>query len=353
MNLSDYVRVMPKAELHVHLQGATQPETLLHLAERSGIALPASTVEGIREWYTFQDFDHFLSIYDLICECFRSGEDIELALREFSAGQAAQNIRYTEVTFTPPRRIPWLEQLAALRRGREWALTEHGVIVSIILDIPREYDAATGSLVADWAIDGSRAGVVVGLGLGGPEKGNPAARFAGAFEKARAAGLPTTLHAGEVVGPESIWDALAHGYAARIGHGVRCLEDSRLVEHLRDRQVPLEVSPTSNVLLGVCPSLAEHPLPRLLDAGLYVTLNSDDPPMFNTSLTDEFLRCAEVFGWGVERVEQLTLNALRVAFYPERQALVEQYLAEFARLREQFGIQTGEPTEESTAHIGL
>lgn len=351
MNLSDYVRVMPKAELHVHLQGATQPETLLHLAERNGITLPAETVEGIREWHTFQDFDHFLSVYDLICECFRSGEDIELALREFSAGQAAQNIRYTEVTFTPPRHIPWPEQLAALRRAREWALAEHGIIVNLILDIPREYGAEVGSLVAGWAIDGSRAGVVVGLGLGGPEKGNPAARFADAFEKARAAGLPTTLHAGEVVGPESIWDALAHGYAARIGHGARCLEDPRLVEHLRDRQVPLEVSPTSNVLLGVCPSLAEHPLPRLLDAGLYITLNSDDPPMFNTTLTDEFIRCAETFGWGIERIEQLTLNALRVAFYPERQTLVEEYMAEFARLREQFGVETGEPTESAT-HIG-
>ena len=326
---------MPKVELHVHLQGATQPATLLQLAQRHHIPLPAQTLEDMRRWYSFRDFDHFIDVYDLICECFRTGEDIELAFREFCVGQAAQNIRYTEVTFTPPRRIVWSEQLAALQRGRDWAREELGIIVNVILDIPREHDADVGNLIADWVIDGAQDGVVVALGLGGPEVGNLAARFAEAFDRVRAAGISTVLHAGEHVGPESIWDALHNGHSARIGHGVRCLEDPVLVAHLRDQQIPLEICPTSNVLLKVCKTLDDHPLPRLMEAGLLVTINSDDPPMFNITLTDELIQCANTFGWDAARMEQLTLGALRVAFYPERQALIDDYRTAFLQLRQQ------------------
>jgi aminodeoxyfutalosine deaminase len=142
-------------------------------------------------------------------------------------------------------------------------------------------------------------------------------------------------HAGETVGPESIWGALRALDAVRIGHGVRCLEDAALVEELRARQIPLEVCPTSNVCLGVAPSIGEHPLPRLLAEGLYVTLNSDDPPMFNTTLTDEYLAVARAFGWGAAELEQLTLNAVRAALLPaaERADLEAQFAAEFAQLR--------------------
>ena len=334
MTLRDFIKAMPKAELHVHLQGGTQPETLLRLAQRHHIPVPAQTLDEMRKWYTFRDFDHFLEIYDVICECFRTGEDIELAFREFCAGQAAQNIRYTEVTFTPPRRIPWAEQLGALKRGRDWARQELGIIVNVILDIPREYGADVGNLIADWVIEGAREGVIVALGLAGPEAGNPAARYSEAFDRIKAAGIPTVIHAGEHDGPDSIWDALKNGHSARIGHGVRCLEDPTLVSYLREHQIPLEVCPTSNVLLKVCETLDDHPLPKLMDAGLYVTVNSDDPPMFNLTLTDELIRCAETFGWDADRIEQLTLGALRVAFSAEGRALMGEYQAAFNQLRE-------------------
>jgi adenosine deaminase len=336
MSLTEFIKAMPKAELHVHLQGGTQPSTLLKLAQRHRIPVPATTLEDMRQWYNFRDFDHFLDIYDVICECFRTGEDIELAFREFCAGQAAQNIRYTEVTFTPPRRIAWAEQLAALKLARDWARDELGIIVNVILDIPREYGADVGNLIADWVIDGTREGVVVALGLAGPEADNPAARFADAFDRVRAAGIPTVIHAGEHAGPESIWDGLNNGHSARIGHGVRCLEDPTLVDYLREHQIPLEVCPTSNVLLKVCKTLDEHPLPKLMDAGLRVSVNSDDPPMFNITLTEELIRCARMFGWDADRIEQLTLDALQVAFCPQRQALIDEYQAAFNQLRQQY-----------------
>jgi adenosine deaminase len=342
MSLETYIQAMPKAELHVHLEGAIQPETLLELARRNGVALPADTVEGLRSWYTFTNFAHFVEIYLAMSACIRSPEDIELIAREFLAGQAAQNIRYSEVTYTAFthyhfKGLSFRDQLAALNRARAWAERELGVTMGLVIDISRHTSPEQGMQVAEWAIEGMGDGVIA-LGLGGPEIGNPPEKFTAAFERARAAGLPSVPHAGETVGPESIWGALRSLGAVRIGHGVRCIEDPALVAELRERQVPLEVCPTSNVCLGVAPSIAAHPLPRLIDAGLYVTLNSDDPPMFNTSLTDEYLATARAYGWGAGELERLDLNAIRASLLPdaERAALEARFTAEFARLRAEY-----------------
>lgn len=341
MHLETFIRRMPKVELHVHLEGSIQPETLLLLAERNQVALPATTVEGLRHWYTFTNFAHFIEIYLTISSCICSAEDIELIAREFLRGQAAQNIQHSEVTFTPythfslNRKIPFEDQLAALSRARAWAAEEFGISVSWVLDISRNVRPVEhGLTVADWVISGKDQGVIA-LGLGGPESGNPPELFAEAFDRVLAAGLASVPHAGEVVGAESVWGALRTLKAQRIGHGVRCLEDPELVAELRQRQIPLEVCPTSNVCLGVAASIAEHPLPRLLEAGLYVTINSDDPPMFNTTLTDEYLKITEAFHFSRETIEQLVLNAVRASLLPEltRTKLEEKFRSEFSALR--------------------
>lgn len=339
MSLESFIKAMPKVELHVHLEGSIRPETLLRLARRHQIALPADTLEGLRAWYNFTSFPHFVEVYIAISQCIRTPDDVELIAREFLAGQAAQNIRYSEVTYTaltPYRlsRIPFADQLAALNRARAWAQAELGVWMNLVIDIPREVPPEDGLLVADWAISGFGDGVVA-FGLGGSEVGNPPEKFKAAFDRARAAGLPSVPHAGETSGPESIWGALRSLHADRIGHGVRCLEDPALVAELRSRQTPLEVCPTSNVCLKVTPSLADHPLPRLLAEGLYVTLNSDDPPMFNTTLTGEYLAVANTFQFEAEAVEQLVLNGVRAALLPAdtRRAMERDFQAEFARLK--------------------
>jgi adenosine deaminase len=341
MSLDTFIRRMPKVELHVHLEGSIRPDTLLLLAERNGVTLPATTVEGLRQWYTFTDFPHFVEIYLAISACIRSPEDIEFIAREFLRGQAAQQILHSEATFTPfthyssNNRIPFEDQIAALGRARDWAARELEIGVGWVLDIVRNVRPVEhGLTVADWAVSGMGSGVVA-LGLGGIEAGHPAELFQEAFARARAAGLPAVPHAGETAGAESVWEALRVLNARRIGHGVRCLEDPGLVAELRDRQIPLEVCPTSNVCLGVAPSLAEHPLPRLLDQGLYVTINSDDPPMFNTTLTDEYLRAAQILGCGAETIEQLAINAVRASLLPEasRLDMERRFRAEFARLR--------------------
>jgi len=187
--------------------------------------------------------------------------------------------------------------------------------MSLTIDYPRHLDPDEFVGVAHWAVDNMDRGVSA-LGLGGPEVGYPPELFERAFAVAKEAGLPSVPHAGETEGAASIRGALHALYAVRIGHGVRCLEDADLVAELRERQIPLEVCPTSNVCLGVAPSFAEHPLPRLLDAGLNVTLNSDDPPMFGTTLTDEYLKAAAAFGLGAGDVRDLVVRAADATLLP-------------------------------------
>jgi adenosine deaminase len=336
--LEQFIRKMPKAELHVHMEGSIRPETFLQLAARHDVALPGNTVEALRDWYVFKDFAHFVTVYKTIASCLRTQEDVELIAREFLLNQASQNIIYSEVTYTPFIQfkncgIGIREQLDAISRARVWAESELKVSMKLIIDIPRQVPAEEGLLVADWAISGMAHGVV-GFGLGGLEIGHPAEKHQAAFDRARSAGLRSVPHAGELVGPESIRNALRFLGAERIGHGVTCLQDPELVAELRDRQIPLEVCPTSNVCLNVAPSFREHPLPDLIEQGLFVTLNSDDPPLFNTTLTNEYLTAARLFNLTCEQVQQLSLNAIRASFLLETEKLnlERRFRAEFETL---------------------
>ncbi len=337
MSLEQFIRRMPKVELHVHLEGSIRPETLLALAERNHIALPVNTVQGLREWYRFSDFAHFIEIYIAICNCIRTPADFELIAAEFLRYQAGQNVKYSEVIFTPYahlEHVPFDEQLAAINRARRKAEMELGVRIGLVPDIPRSVRPVEESFqVADWAVQNMDNGIIA-LGLGGPEIGNPPEVFQPAFERIRASGLPSLPHAGETEGPQSVWGAIQALSAVRIGHGVRCLEDPELVAFLREKQIPLDVSPSSNVCLKVVPGLAEHPLPKLLEEGLFVTLNSDDPAMFNTTLTDEYLRISEAFGFGAPQLEQFVLNGIRASLLPleEKEILEREFRAEFAEL---------------------
>jgi adenosine deaminase len=339
MSVSSYIQAMPKVELHVHMEGSIRPETLLMLAERNGVELPVQDLDSLQSWYAFRDFGHFLVIYKTIGKCLKTADDIELIARQFLKGQAEQNIRHSEVTYTAysqyqANRISFEDQLAAINRARDWAADELGVAMTLTVDISRELPAEDGMITADWAISGMGRGVTA-LGLGGPEIGNPPEKFMAAFERAYEAGLPALPHAGETGGPESIRGALDVLHAVRIGHGVRCLEDADLVEELRERQIPLEVCPTSNICLKVFPAIEAHPLQKLIAEGLCITVNSDDPPMFSTTLTDEYMLLDRVFGMELGMIDQLALNAVRASLIPEGQKndLEKEFKSEFERLR--------------------
>jgi adenosine deaminase len=339
MSLASYVQAMPKVELHVHLEGTVRPETLLALARRHGVALPADTVEGVRGWYTFADYAGFREAYYAVADCLRTPDDIERVAREFLADQAAQSVLHSEATYSPyihwrQHRIPFSDQLAAVNRARTWGAQELGISMTLTIDMPRSSIGEDSLLVAGWAISGLGNGVTA-FGLGGREAGYPPERFAEAFERARAAGLHSAPHAGEGAGAASIWGALRALGAERIGHGIRCLEDPALVDELRARQIPLEVCPSANVALGIVPFWPAHPLPQLLASGLFVTLNSDCPPMFGTTISEEYLRTARTFGVGVGGLDALALNGLRAAFLPaaERDRLATRMRSDFASLR--------------------
>ncbi len=336
MSLHTYLRAVPKAELHVHLEGSIQPPTLLTLARRNGVSLPADDEAALRRWFTFRDFEHFVEVYVAITQCLRTVEDYELVTHQFGAEMARQNIRYAEVTFTPETHrksgVPRATFMEGLSRGRERVGRDFGAEINWIFDMDRfgGCDDAT----VDVAIDGRDVGVVA-LGLGGPEAGHPPEPFEGCFRRARAHGLHSVSHAGETSGAESVWGAIRAVGAERIGHGVRSIEDPALVAYLAEASIPLEVCPTSNLRLGIYPSLEEHPLRRLHDFGVIVTVNSDDPSLFNTTLNHEVLLLSEGFGLDLATIDEIILNGVRCSFLPpERKSALEiQFRQEMAALK--------------------
>jgi adenosine deaminase len=325
MTVEEYLRSAPKAELHVHLEGSIQPATLLTLAERNHVALPASTEAGLREWFTYRDFAHFVEIYLTISRCLATAEDFELITYELGEEMARQNVRYAEVTFTPAthglsrsRDVPYDTYFRGLAAGRKRVRETFGVVINWVFDMvyyptKLELTRQVADHTLSAAIEGRSDGVVA-LGLGGPEIGHSLEHLAPYFDRARAAGLHAAPHAGETVGPESIWGAITVLGAERIGHGVRAIEDPELVSYLAQHGTPLEVCPTSNIRLGVYPTLAAHPLRALQEAGVVVTVNSDDPPLFNTTLNQEVLLLREPFGFDIPTIDDILLNGVRHSF---------------------------------------
>lgn len=316
--LEPTIAALPKIELHVHLEGAIQPGTLLKLASRHGICLPATDEAGLREWYRFRDFPHFAEIYQQVSKCLRTLDDIELVCYDFLAFQHAQNVVYTEFHFTAFTHfrnysLPFRDQLGALNRARHRAGRDFGIGSGIIVDISREQlSPEEGVMVADWVI-GAHGDGVVALGLAGHEPGYPPSRFKQALHRARDAGVPLVIHAGETAGVESIREAIDVAAPTRIEHGVFALEDAELAARMRDQGIVCDVCPTSNVALGVFGRWEDHTLPRMLSEGLLATLNTDDPPMFDTDISMEHRRAVEKLGLGVDDLKAMYRNAVHGA----------------------------------------
>jgi aminodeoxyfutalosine deaminase len=344
MSLASYLRAAPKAELHLHLEGAIHPATLLTLAQCNGVALPYATVDELRAWFRCRDFEHFLEVYRALTRCLRTADDFELIAYELAEELARQHVRYAEVTCLPAgparRGVAPTAYLDGLGRARARARQELGVELAWIFGLGRAWQGGEAetqrwaAYTVDLAIE-ARAEGVVALGLGGTEVGHPPEPFAALFERGRAAGLHSAPHAGEFVGPPSIRGALEALGAERLAHGVRAIEDASLVAELAERRVALDVCPTSNVCLGVYASLVAHPLRRLHDAGVVVTINSDDPALFGTTLNDEAALLADPFGLDVVAIDEVLLNGVRHSFLPApaKQRLEATYRAELDALK--------------------
>ncbi len=331
-----FVQGLPKAELHVHLEGSMRPALLLALARRRGVRLPADDEAGLTRWFRFEDFRHFVDVYLTCSSCLREPEDFQALLDDFAQVQAAQNIVYSEVHFTISTHLANGANGDELGHalGESIAAAERrGTKIRLIPDIVRNLEPARADRTLEWALAHRERGVVA-LGLAGIESA-PIEPFIGHFEAARSAGLKTTAHAGEQCGPAAIREVLGACRPDRIGHGVRAIDDPALVADLAHTGMPLEVCPTSNVRLGYAGSIQSHPLERLRQAGVALSLSSDDPPLFGTTLVGEFVAVAEAFGYSHAVLGELARGAFEQAFLdPAEQA---SYLTRFDHELAQFG----------------
>jgi aminodeoxyfutalosine deaminase len=309
-HVADYA-AWPKAELHLHLEGSVEPETMQELE-------PGLPLEAIRAMYHFTDFQGFLQTFKRVVERLRTPEDYARITRALLARLAAQNVRYAEITLSAGV-VLWKGQaFGPVYTAVRQAAGESPVEVHWILDAVRQFGPEHVRRVAELAAERVTDGVVA-FGIGGDEERGPAAWFGDTYRFAKDAGLRLTAHAGETMGPSSIWAALEIG-AERIGHGIRAAEDPALMRHLRDHRIPLEVCVTSNVATGAVPSLEAHPVRRLYDAGVPVTLNTDDPGMFATTLTGEYELAARQFRFSEAELREISENAFRYAFQSPRPA---------------------------------
>ena len=281
----------PKIELHVHLEGTVRAETLLEIARRNDYPLPAQTVEGLAELYEYRDFEHFIEVWVLTTNALRTRDDFRRVVVDYAAEAASHGAVYIEGIFSPAERVRrgvrWEDIFGGYCDGAEEARELHDVEVRLTPDMVRGFPLEECEPVVRYSAAHAERGVV-GVGLGGLEAQYPPEPYAGVFELAKAEGLGSVPHAGEVAGPESVRGALQALQADRVRHGFRAIEDPELVVELAEREIVLDVSPVSNVRTGAVPSLPEHPLPRLVEAGVRCSISTDDPAMFDTDLTREY-----------------------------------------------------------------
>ena len=309
--MDDFLRSLPKAELHLHLEGSIEPETLHELD-------PATPAEEFRALYRYVDFDAFLKAFGEIGKRLRTPEDYALITRRLLERLESENVRYAEIIIAAGVALWKKQEFAPIYDAVREAARGSSVETYWILDAVRQFGPEHVRRVAELAAERVNDGVI-GFGIGGSEERGPAEWFSEAFAFAKAAGLHLTAHAGESTGPESVWAALNLG-AERIGHGIAAVQDADLMRVLRERDVPLEICVTSNMVTGVVKRLEDHPVRRLFDAGVPITLNTDDPAMFGCTLCGEFELAAHVFGFSQAELKAIAENGFRYGFEWDRRS---------------------------------
>ena len=321
--IKDFIRRLPKAELHLHLEGTITPATLVELSSRHD-AKPM-LLRNAEALYRFNDFTGFIEAFKAVTRQLVHPDDYELAAWRMMERLAAQGVVHAEVYISVGVIYMWRNYnplafepiFAGLERARERGERELGLSLYWIFDAVRHFTVEEAGVVfrkaAEMRLENPS---IVGIGLGGDERKAGSKPFRSFYAEAGKAGLRLTNHAGETTGPEAIWEALEIG-SERIGHALSAIEDTALLEELRVRAVPLELNPTSNVRTGVCASFAAHPLRRYFDAGLMVTLNSDDPAFFGSDVANEYLLAHTEQGFTREELRQLAANSIRASFLPD------------------------------------
>ena len=320
---SDAILLLPKAELHLHLEGSVTPETLVELRQRHGRARTLAEAESV---YEHKDFAGFLLAFKTLTEDLQTADDYELITYRLMQQLKAQNVLHAEVYVSVGvclwRKLDFGQIFEGFERGRERGKRDFGISVLWIFDAVRQFGPAAAQDVFEWAAR-VRDRNVVAVGIGGDEQKAPPELFREQYAYAASQELRLTAHAGESAGPASIWGALNLG-AERIGHGLTAFQDEELIEELATRQIPVEICLTSNLRTNCCATVSEHPVRRYFDQGLMITLNTDDPAMFGTSLTREYQLAQTEFGFTDEHLRELARNSFEASFLPADKKL--QYL---------------------------
>lgn len=303
--MTGFFHKLPKAELHLHLEGSVQPEVLQELA-------PDLSLAEIRRLYRCADFPGFLQCFKAVVERLRTPDDYAWIATCLLKNLAEQNVRYAEIIFSAGVALWKGQDVAKIYEALRAATSQSLVEVNWIFDAVRQFGVEPAMRVAELAADRVGEGVV-GFGIGGDEARGPAEWFGGVYRLAAQKGLRLTAHAGETVGPESVWSALHLG-AERIGHGIRSIEDPALLRYLRDHNIPLEICITSNIATGAVPNLKQHPIRRLYDAGVPIVLNTDDPAIFGTTLSGEYELVSREFGFSESELRGIAGNGFLYAF---------------------------------------
>ncbi len=321
---------LPKAELHLHIEGTLEPETAFELAARGGVTLPFRDAEHLRQAYAFSDLRSFLDLYYALTTVLRTERDFSDLVDAYLARAVAQGVRHTEIFFDPQahtaRGVPIGTVIDGLGRALERGERRYGITTRLIMCFLRDLPPASALETLEAA--GPHLHRLTGVGLDSAEAGHPPGGFREVFELAAAKGLRRVAHAGEEGPPQYITQALDLLGAERIDHGLRCLEDPALVERLARERIPLTCCPLSNVRLARVRRLADHPLPRMMDAGLLVSVNSDDPAYFGGYVGDNFTAVRDALGLSDETLRRLAADSFRAAFLDE--ATRDGYLAEVA-----------------------
>ncbi len=327
------ITALPKAELHLHLEGSIAPATLLELRQRHGMG--GATLAEVEQLYNFTDFMGFLVAFKDVTGHLRTPEDYELITYRLMEQLKAQNILHAEVIVSVGVCL-WRKQdfpalFEGLERGRQRGEADFGVSVLWIFDAIRQFGAEKAQGVLDLAIQFHDRNVVA-FGIGGDELKGPPDLFPAVYARAAEHGLHLTAHAGEIAGPESIWGAL-NLRAERIGHGITAGQDPELMEELARRQIPIEICITSNLRTGCCAELSQHPVRRYFDEGLMLTLNSDDPAMFRTSLVNEYELVQQTFNFSDDHLRELARNSFEASFLPAEKKIEFLNLFDAANVR--------------------
>ncbi|MET9148803.1 adenosine deaminase [Streptomyces sp. NPDC004042] len=317
-----FIAGLPKAELHVHHVGSASPRIVSELAARHPDSEVPTDPEALADYFTFTDFAHFIQVYLSVVDLIRTPEDVRLLTYEVARDMARQQVRYAELTITPysstRRGIDERAFMDAIEDARKAAEADFGTVLRWCFDIPGEAGLVSADETLRLATDDRlRPEGLVSFGLGGPEIGVPRPQFKPYFDRAVAAGLHSVPHAGETTGPGTVWDALTELRAERIGHGTSAAQDPKLLAHLAEHRIPLEVCPTSNIATRAVRTLDEHPIKEFVRAGVLVTVNSDDPPMFGTDLNSEYAVAARLLGLDERGIAELAKNAVHASFLDE------------------------------------